>query len=202
MRALLIMGPTASGKSALALALAERLGGEIVNADSMQVYADLRVLTARPTVAEEARAPHHLYGHVDAAVRYSAGDWSRAAAEVIAGIAGRGKTPIVVGGTGLYFMALTQGLAAIPAPGPEAKAEVAAVDEAALHDWLRDIDPEAAATIRPRDRPRLVRALEVMLSTGVSILDWRAGTKPILGDGGWTGRLAWRRRRIARRSPT
>lgn len=187
MRALLIMGPTASGKSALALALAERLDGEIVNADSMQVYQDLRVLTARPSVEEEARAPHHLYGHVDAGVRYSVGDWGRAAAGVIGDIAARGKTPIVVGGTGLYFMALTQGLAEIPAPGAEARAEVAAADAAVLHDWLREIDPDAAATLEPRDRPRIVRALEVMLSTGVSILDWRAGTKPILGPGGWAG---------------
>lgn len=187
MRALLIMGPTASGKSALALALAERLDGEIVNADSMQVYRDLRVLTARPTREEEAQAPHHLYGHVDAAVRYSVGDWSRAAAPVIAEIAGRGKTPIVVGGTGLYFMALTEGLAEIPAPSAEARAEVAAADDGALHDWLRDLDPAAAATLEPRDTPRIVRALEVMLSTGLSISDWRAGTKPILGDGAWTG---------------
>lgn len=187
MRALLIMGPTASGKSALALALAERLGGEIVNADSMQVYGDLRVLTARPTVEEEAHAPHHLYGYVDAGVRHSVGDWSRTAAGVIGDIAARGKTPIVVGGTGLFFMALTEGLAEIPAPSAEARAEVAGADEAALHDWLKELDPETAATLEPRDTPRLVRALEVMLSTGVSILDWRAGTRPILDAGAWTG---------------
>jgi tRNA dimethylallyltransferase len=111
MPALLIMGPTASGKSALALALAERIGGEIVNADSMQVYRDLRILTARPTPQEEARAPHHLYGHVDAAERYSTGRWLSDALAAIAQIRARNMIPILVGGTGLYFKALTQGLA-------------------------------------------------------------------------------------------
>src|SRR5262249_46609524 len=109
MRALLIMGPTASGKSALALALAERVGGEIVDADSMQVYSDLRVLTARPSITEEAQAPHHLYGHVDASERYSVGRWLPDAGSAIAAIRARGRTPIVAGGTGLYFKALTEG---------------------------------------------------------------------------------------------
>ncbi|MBI3438309.1 MAG: (d)CMP kinase, partial [Proteobacteria bacterium] len=118
MRALLIMGPTASGKSALALALAERIGGEIVNADSMQVYRDFRVLTARPTVEEESRAPHHLYGHVNAGELYSTGRWLTEAVSTIGKIVARRGIPIVAGGTGLYFKALTQGLADIPAIDP------------------------------------------------------------------------------------
>src|SRR5688572_32149566 len=110
MRALLLMGPTARGKSALGLALAERQGGEIVNADSMQVYRDFRILTARPTAAEEARAPHHLYGYADAGELFSTGRWLTDALAAITEIGARGKRPIVVGGTGLYFKALTEGL--------------------------------------------------------------------------------------------
>src|SRR6202142_1808069 len=112
--AILIAGPTASGKSALALALAEKIGGVIVNADSMQVYRDLRVITARPSRAEEERVPHRLYGHVDAAENYSVGRWCRDVGSVLVKIAGEGRTPILVGGTGLYFKALTSGLAAVP----------------------------------------------------------------------------------------
>src|SRR5689334_8172907 len=110
-RIVLLAGPTASGKSALALALAERFGGTVINADSMQVYRDLRILTARPTSAEEARVPHRLYGHVDAAGGYSTGQWCREAAEALADAARAGRPAIFVGGTGLYFKSLTQGLA-------------------------------------------------------------------------------------------
>src|SRR5919201_1422228 len=113
-RAVLIAGPTASGKSALALALAEALGGSIINADSMQVYRDLRIITARPTPQDEARAPHVLYGHVDAAENYSVGRWCVDVAAALAAVERAGRLPIVVGGTGLYFKALTRGLAAIP----------------------------------------------------------------------------------------
>ena len=113
-KAVLIAGPTASGKSALALRLAEKLGGTIVNADSMQVYRDLRIITARPSPAEEARVPHRLYGHVDAAVNYSTGQWLRDVGEVLGELAREGRTAILVGGTGLYFKALTAGLAAVP----------------------------------------------------------------------------------------
>ncbi len=191
MRALLIMGPTASGKSALALALAQRLGGEIVNADSMQVYRDLRIITARPSLEEEARAPHHFYGDVDAAVRHSVGDWTRRATASIADIAARGRTPIVVGGTGLYFMALTEGLAEIPAPSAEVRAEIAtrraAGGDDVLHPWLSGVDPAVAARLSPKDAPRLSRALEVKLSTGVSIADWRANTAPALAADAWRG---------------
>src|SRR5437899_637968 len=113
-RAVLMAGPTASGKSALALALAERLGGVIVNADSMQVYRDLKIITARPTPAEEARVPHRLYGHVDAAQTYSVGHWIADVVPVLEDADQAGRLPIVVGGTGLYFKALTHGLAAVP----------------------------------------------------------------------------------------
>lgn len=181
-RALLILGPTASGKSALALALAERMDGEIVNADSMQVYADLRVLTARPTAEDEARVPHHLYGHVDAATRYSAGAWLRATTSALADIAARGKTQIVVGGTGLYFRALTDGLDDIPEPPREMRAELEAraarEGPVALHAELAALDPQGAAQIEPRDAPRIVRALSVMLHSGQPIASWRTGASP------------------------
>jgi tRNA dimethylallyltransferase len=196
-RALLIMGPTASGKSALALALAERLGGEIVNADSMQVYKDLRVLTARPDPAEEARAPHHLYGTIDAATRFSVGLWLAAATEIIAGIRAREATPIVIGGTGLYFKALTEGLADAPAGAPEARqrlaAELAAAGGEALHQRLAGLDPESAARIRPTDPARLLRALEVV-ETGVKLSDLHAQKTPTLED--WAG-IALRPERAA-----
>src|SRR5215212_8878413 len=118
-RAVLIAGPTASGKSTLALALAERFNGMIINADSMQVYRDLKIITARPQTEEEARVPHRLYGHVDAAENYSVGRWLRDAAAVLADEEAAGRLPIFVGGTGLYFKALTQGLAAVPPIPPQ-----------------------------------------------------------------------------------
>lgn len=190
-RALLIMGPTASGKSALALALAERVGGEIVNADSMQVYRDFRVLTARPTPEEERRAPHHLYGHVDAAENYSTGRWLADALAVIEAIRTRGGTPILAGGTGLYFKALTQGLADIPAADPEVRAALRARAEregpAALHAELSARDPIAAARLEPNDAPRILRALEVLDTTGESISTLQANTKPALAADEWAG---------------
>jgi tRNA dimethylallyltransferase len=185
------MGPTASGKSALALALAERIGGEIVNADSMQVYRDFRILTARPTAEEEARAPHHLYGHVDAAELYSTGRWLGDALAAIAAIQARGKTPILVGGTGLYFKALTQGLADIPAADPEMRAalrERANREGApALHAELARVDPATAARLDPNDAPRILRALEVCQTTGESISALQAGTRPALAADAWAG---------------
>src|SRR5665213_1338024 len=120
----LIAGPTASGKSALALALAEKIGGVIVNADSMQVYRDLRIITARPSPAEEARVPHRLYGHVDAGENYSVGRWCRDVAEALAETVAQSRVPILVGGTGLYFKALTRGLAAVPPIPAEIRAQV------------------------------------------------------------------------------
>src|SRR5262245_42233827 len=189
-RALLIMGPTASGKSALALALAEHIGGEIINADSMQVYRDFRILTARPTAEEEeARVPHHLYGHVDAAELYSTGRWLTDALAAIDAIHARGNTPILVGGTGLYFKALTEGLADIPAADPEVRAalreRVEREGAPALHAELATRDPETAARLEPNDAPRILRALEVLETTGESISAFQANTKPALDD--WRG---------------
>ena len=184
-QAVLIAGPTASGKSALALALAERLGGTIVNADSMQVYAGLRVITARPSAAEEARAPHVLYGHVDPSETYSTGQWLREAAAAIAGITAAGGVPIVVGGTGLYFKALTEGFAAVP-PIPadirdSVRERLARDGVAPLYAELTARDPVTAARLMPLDRSRIARALEVVLATGRSISDWHgAGTEPVL----------------------
>jgi tRNA dimethylallyltransferase len=191
MRALLLMGPTASGKSALGLALAERLGGEIVNADSMQVYRDFRILTARPTEAEEARAPHHLYGYADAGELYSTGRWLTDALAAINEIGARGKTPIVVGGTGLYFKALTEGLADIPAADPNVRAALRARADregpAALHTELAARDPVTAARIERNDAPRILRALEVLETTGESITTLQAQTQPALRRDQWAG---------------
>jgi tRNA dimethylallyltransferase len=184
----LIAGPTASGKSALALRLAEMIGGELVNADSMQLYADLAVLTVRPTPQEEARAPHHLFGIADAADGWSVGRWLRAAVDVLADIAARGRPAIVVGGTGLYFRALTHGLAEVPAlPAAarrQATAEYETLGEAAFRGRLAVHDPAAAQRIAPADRQRLVRAWEVFTATGVALSDWQASGKPAIADYG------------------
>jgi tRNA dimethylallyltransferase len=182
---ILIAGPTASGKSALGLGLAEKLGGVIVNADSMQVYCDLRVITARPTPAEEAATPHVLYGHVDAAERYSVGAWCVDAAAALAAAGRDGRTAIVLGGTGLYFEALSKGLAAVPPISDDVRAAVRARLEAqgspALHAELAQVDPVMAQRLMPADRSRIARALEVVLATGRSLADWhRDGMPPVL----------------------
>jgi tRNA dimethylallyltransferase len=186
----LIAGPTASGKSALALRLAEASGGEIVNADSMQLYAGLSVLTAGPTPDELARAPHHLFGTVDAADGWSVGRWLRAASDALAEVAARGRPAIVVGGTGLYFRALTQGLAEIPEVPAfvrrRAEQDFAAMGESAFRARLAAPDPAAAIRIAPGDRQRLVRAWEVYSVTGQSISELQASGAPALADGGWT----------------
>jgi len=166
----------------LALKLAERLGGVIVNADSMQVYRDLRVVTARPTPAEEARVPHRLYGHVDAARRYSVGAWRLDAAAALAVAEGEAKVAILVGGTGLYFETLTKGLAAIP-PTPDdiraaVKARLDTEGAAALHAELMQRDPTVARRLMPGDRSRIARALEVILATGRSLADWQRDGMP------------------------
>src|SRR5262252_48520 len=185
LRAILIAGPTASGKSALALALAEALGGTIINADSMQVYRDLRIITARPTAQEEARVPHLLYGHVDAAENYSVGRWCVDVSAALAAVERAGRLPVVVGGSGLYFMALTRGLAAVPPIPPQIRAAVRERLEregiAALYAELGERDAATARRLMPRDRARVTRALEVMLATGRSLTDWHAeGMKPAL----------------------
>ena len=176
----LIAGPTASGKSALALRLAEQIGGEVVNADSMQLYADLSVLSARPGPADTARAPHHLYGVADAAEAWSVGRWLAAARAVLDEIAARGRPVIVAGGTGLYFRALTQGLAELPPVPPSLRATVEARyangGEAAFRAHLRTCDPAAEARIQPGDRQRLIRALSVVEATGRALSDWQTAS--------------------------
>jgi len=187
-KAVLIAGPTASGKSALALELAQKTGGVIINADSMQVYRDLRVITARPTPEEEARVPHRLYGHVDAAVNFSAGHWVADAAAVLAEVRAQNRLPLFVGGSGLYFKALTRGLSAVPPIPPEIRQGVRARLERdgvqALHAELAQRDPATAERLKPRDRTRIARALEVVEATGRSLTDWhREGLPPLLPPG-------------------
>jgi len=184
-RAVLIAGPTASGKSALAFSVAERAGGTIINADSMQVYRDLRLLTARPTPEEEARVPHLLYGHIDAAENYSTGRWVADASRALAEVRSAGRLPIFVGGTGLYFRALTRGLSDIPPVPVEVRAKVRGEAEgiatAELHAGLATADPKTAAGLRPSDRQRVLRALEVFAATGRPLAEWQAKPgEPIL----------------------
>ena len=185
----LIAGPTASGKSALALRLAQALGGEIVNADSMQLYRDLRLLTARPSAGEEARIPHRLFGVADAADAWSTGRWLRATLDVLAELRRRGRPAIVVGGTGLYFRALTEGLADVPpiprATRAEAESEFAAMGEDAFRGRLAGSDPAAAARIAPGDRQRLVRAWEVYAATETPLSDWQGHGRPAIAPGSW-----------------
>ena len=177
MRCILIAGPTASGKSRLALELASRRGGVVVNADSMQVYRELRILSARPAVEDEAAVPHRLYGHVGAGERYSVGRWLADMRGVLHEANEAGLTPVIVGGTGLYFKALTEGLVAVPPIPAAVRAGVAAAAEgktsAELHARLAADDPEDAAATRPSDHTRIIRALEVFATTGRSIAAWR-----------------------------
>ena len=184
-RAVLIAGPTASGKSALALAVAENLGGVIVNADSMQVYRDLRIITARPTADDEIRAPHELYGFVDAAENYSVGRWCRDVEETLREIGKQRRVPILVGGTGLYFKALTSGLAAVPPIPADIRADVRGrlqqEGAPALHAELMRLDPATAQRVTANDRSRISRALEVVLATGRALSDWhREGLPPLI----------------------
>jgi tRNA dimethylallyltransferase len=187
-KAVLIAGPTASGKSAFALELAQKMGGVIVNADSMQVYRDLRIITARPTPEEEADVPHLLYGHVDAAVNFSAGSWVTDAAAALARARAQHRLPIFVGGSGLYFKALTRGLSAVP-PIPSGirdavRARLERDGVEALHAELTLRDPASAERLRPRDRTRIARALEVVEATGRSLTSWhRDGLPPLLPPG-------------------
>ncbi len=176
-RAVLIAGPTASGKSAVALALAERFSGAVINADSMQVYRDFRILTARPTPEEEARVPHLLYGHVDAAENYSVGRWTVDAGKALAEAENSGRLPIFVGGTGLYFKSLLKGLSDMP-PVPAAvrervRAEAKDISAPVLHARLAQRDLRMASALRPTDRQRVIRALEVFEATGRSLADWQ-----------------------------
>jgi tRNA dimethylallyltransferase len=184
-RAIVIAGPTASGKSQLASALAERLDGVIINADSMQVYRDLEVLTARPQQGELARLPHALYGFVSGQEAYSAGRYGRDAAAAIAAARRGGRVPIIVGGTGLYLRALLQGLSPVPAADPAVRAhwrqQAGQRPAGELHALLGARDPIMAARLKPTDPQRIVRALEVLDSTGRSLAYWqRQPGQPVL----------------------
>ncbi len=206
--AVLIAGPTASGKSALALMLAEKLGGAVINADAMQIYRELPILSARPTRDEEARAPHYLYGCVSVFEPYSVGRWLAAARLALDEVRSKGLLPIVTGGTGLYFAALLNGLSPIPeihaSIRVEARQKLAALGNERFHEELRARDPVMAERLNTGDGQRLVRAWEVIEATGQSLAEWQLlkGT-PVL-----TGRLArfvlkpnrdWLLARIARR---
>ena len=169
----LIAWPTASGKSALALALAERAGGTVINADSAQVYHDLRIVSARPTAEEEGRAPHLLYGYRDGADACSAADWAADARAAIAEARSGGRLPIVVGGTGLYIRTLVEGIAPVPEIDPAIRDEVRAMPVAEAHAALAAEDAGAAARLRPTDTSRIARALEVVRSTGTTLAAWQ-----------------------------
>lgn len=172
-RPVLIAGPTASGKSALALSVVRAQGGIVVNADALQVYDGWRLLTARPSVEEERQVPHALFGHVGMEESHSVGHWLRQVAPILAGP----LRPVIVGGTGLYLSALTQGLAAIPATPPELRAEGDALPLDAL---VAGLDPRTGAGIDLRNRARVQRAWEVLRATGRPLADWQADTPPPL----------------------
>jgi len=180
--ALIVAGPTCSGKSALALGLAERFGGTVINADAMQMYQELRVLTARPSPADEARVPHMLYGVLPAAEAGNVAGWRDAALSAMAAARAAGRLPILCGGTGLYFAALTEGLADIPDPGPAARAEGRALLEeigpAALHARLAAVDPVTASGLRLSDSQRIARAWEVWRGTGKGLKAWQEEARP------------------------
>ena len=186
--AVLIAGPTASGKSALALEIASRMDGVVINADSMQVYRDLRIITARPTDEEMNRAPHRLYGHIGAEEIYSAGRWLREAEAEITAALEAGKTAIVIGGTGLYFSALLKGLSVVPEVSIEVRQQIRALGDKhqnnALHRMLAERDPRTAEEIRVSDRQRILRALEVIEATGRGLAEWREEPGvPVLNSG-------------------
>jgi tRNA dimethylallyltransferase len=172
-----VAGPTCSGKSALALELAAAFGGTVINADSMQVYRELRIVTARPSAADEARVPHRLYGVIPAAGACSAARWRDLALAAIAETRGGGRLPILCGGTGLYLKALMEGLSPLPDVPAGVRNAVreryAGAETEAIHAALAGVDPSAAARLRATDRQRLLRALEVVEATGISILEWQ-----------------------------
>jgi tRNA dimethylallyltransferase len=181
-----IVGPTASGKTALSLALAERFSGEIVNCDSVAIYREFEIGTAKPSQKERARAPHHLLDIAAPAETFTAGDYSRRARAVIAEIGSRGKLPIVVGGTGLYLRALLDGLFAGPPRSEELRARLRAdADENGrgyLHDLLLRLDPAAAAKIHANDAPKLIRAIEVTMTADRPMTElWQEGREPLRG---------------------
>lgn len=182
-QAVLIAGPTASGKSGVALSVAKQLDGIIINADAMQVYSCLRILTARPGAHEEAMAPHRLYGTVDCAERYSTGKWLLAVQNELAAAWAAGKLPILVGGTGLYFKALEEGLSAVPDIPADIRNRLEAVRQDDLYGQLCERDPTAAEAIKPLDRQRTIRALEVLEATGRPLSFWQSKQTPAPIDG-------------------
>jgi tRNA dimethylallyltransferase len=169
----LIAGPTASGKSSLAMALAERSNGVVINADSAQVYRDLAIVTARPSSAEEARVPHCLYGYRDGASACSAADWADDARGEIEEAHRVGRLPVLVGGTGLYLRTVLEGIAPVPDIDPDVRSQVRSLDTAAAFSALTQEDPAAAARLRPSDTTRIARALEVVRSTGRTLGQWQ-----------------------------
>jgi tRNA dimethylallyltransferase len=177
-----IAGPTASGKSGLALALAEQIGGVIVNADSAQVYQDLRILSAAPTSDQLRQAEHRLYGARDGALPCSAAEWSAMARSEVASIHASGRVPILVGGTGLYLRTLLEGIAPVPAIDPEIRERLRQTPVEENHARLAALDPAAAARLNPRDSARVTRALEVMLSTGRTLAEWQKDRSGGIGD--------------------
>ncbi len=181
---LFIAGPTASGKSAWAVELAKTVGGEIINADAMQVYADLQILSARPEQGEMAGVPHHLFGHIAGDVRYSTGQWLREVVPVILDVLARGRVPILTGGTGLYFKALTDGLAQVPAVERAAMARAQAILDndgiGALRKRAEAVDGAAAARVLGDDPQRLLRIVSVHAQTGRALSDWQSATRPII----------------------
>lgn len=187
---ILIGGPTASGKTALAIALARQLGGEIVNADSMQLYKGLEILSAQPDAQERADVPHHLFGVADPSERWSAGRWADAAMEALSTINARGRRAIFVGGTGLYFKVLTQGLAPvspIPAQVRNYTLQLAQKGYEALRKKAAELDPKGAARIKPGDSQRLIRLIEVVTATGQTMAGIHAGTRPFIARADWAG---------------
>ncbi|NGO62855.1 tRNA (adenosine(37)-N6)-dimethylallyltransferase MiaA [Rhizobium daejeonense] len=191
--AILITGPTASGKSALALDFAKRFGGQVINADSMQVYDVLRVLTARPSEEEMDGIPHHLYGHVPPGNTYSTGDWLREAGDLLSRLKDRNVLPVIIGGTGLYFKALTGGLSDMPAVPDDIRrslrGRLSAEGAEVLHRELAARDPAMAERLNPQDGQRIVRALEVLEATGRSISEFQGKAGPMLVDPARAGKF-------------
>ncbi|WP_421790950.1 tRNA (adenosine(37)-N6)-dimethylallyltransferase MiaA [Hyphobacterium sp.] len=187
---ILLAGPTASGKTSLAIRLAKALDGEVINADSMQIYADLQILSARPTEEEQDGIPHHLFGVVDAATRASVGWWAREVLRLIEEVEARGKRPILAGGTGLYFNALVKGLADMPDISEAARQAAEALEDRgmeALREKAIAFDPDAAARIAPSDKQRLRRIVEIGLETGQPISAFQKETRPLLAADRHTG---------------
>ncbi len=187
---LCIAGPTASGKSAWAVNIAKKINGEIINADSMQVYNDLQILTARPTLADMEGVPHHLFGHINGRDGYSVGHWTREAVPIILDCLARDKIPILTGGTGLYFKALLKGLADIPDPGEDAFKSASALLEQGicrLRQEAEHLDPVSTARILGNDPQRLLRVVSVAKGTGRPLSEWQKNTRPIIPRGFWQG---------------